>query len=587
VRKSVIAALTIGALLTVTTLRVIDLVWWRGQTLNAAGARARNLTFILSEYIRQTFAAGDAALRQLEVYSRRVGGPNAPDSEWAPILASARAGLTGVGSLSVIDANGTIRHSTLQAFVGQSRRDRYVFQRLVAQPTDDFVLDTPFPSVVYPGQCLIVIGRRLTRADGTFEGIVAATFTAAGPRNFLRTLQVGPSGVVWVFHPDGIVLFREPSETNPLGETAAGHPILEAATRSGEYGTLEAAITPGGPVFLHAFHLASTPPVIVAVSLNRNDVLHDFRHQIGMSTLFFLTLTMMMAATLAVLFRQMDAKAAAEDALTRARDLDAKHLADMNDRLADALSKEQRARRDVEEASDLKDEFLMTVSHELRTPLTAIHGWARMLLTGAMGEAQTTAALKTIERNVRVQTRLIDDLLDVSRVMGGKLHLEMREVKLPAVVEHAVESVRPSAAAKHIQLETAIDPDAGTIQGDPERIQQIVWNLISNAIKFTQPGGHVQLRVARTGSEVEITVSDDGAGISPEFLPHVFERFRQEHGGTKRRYGGLGLGLAIVRHLVDMHGGTIHAESAGEGRGATFRVHLPVAVPVAASILPT
>jgi signal transduction histidine kinase len=421
------------------------------------------------------------------------------------------------------------------------------------------------------------MGRRLTAPDGTFEGTVVATFTGAAPRTFFRTLDIGAHGGVWVFHVDGAVLFREPSSANPLGQTAAGNPIFEAAKSGVQFGTLESAFEPNGPVFLTAFQRMPTLPLIVAVSLERNEVLQDYRHQIRMSLLFFVVLTVLLSATLLVLFRQMDAKAAAEQALREEQEADAQRLGQLNERLAEALAQEQQARREAEEASSLKDEFLMTVSHELRTPLTAIHGWARMLLGGAITEGQTVTALKTIERNARAQTRLIDDLLDVSRVVGGNLHLELRDVRVAAVVEHAVDSIRPAAAAKQITLDSRVDAGAGTVHADPERLQQIVWNLLSNAVKFTPNGGRVELHAARAGNDVHITVTDNGAGISPEFLPHVFERFRQQHVGTTRKYGGLGLGLAIVRHLVALHGGTISAESAGEGRGATFRVRLPAA----------
>lgn len=574
-RKSFIAVLTIGALLTVTVLRALDLWFWRAQTVATAEARAGNLAFILAEYIRESFTAGDASLRQVALSAQRIGGPSAPASEWDPILATASAGLAGVGSVTVTDARGIITHSTQPAIIGQSRSDQYVFKELAARPNDGFVISTPFRAIVGPRQFIIPIGRRLDKADGTFDGTVVATFTGAAPRTFFRTLDIGRHGALWVFHPDGVVLFREPSDSNPLGETADGNPIFEAAKNGGTFGHIESSIAPGGPVLLSAFQRTATPPLIVAVSLDRKEVLEDYRHQIRMSFLFFAVLTVLLTITLLVLFRQMDAKAAVERTLRATQDAEARHLNELNARLAEALTHEQQARREAEEASSLKDEFLMTVSHELRTPLTAIHGWARMLLSGAIRDSQRQTALQTIERNARAQTRLIDDLLDVSRVVGGNLHLDMREVGVAGVVEHAVDSIRPAAEAKQIAIDMRVEPGAGHMVADPERLQQIVWNLLSNAVKFTPAGGRVQLHAARVGDEVHITVSDTGAGISAEFLPHVFERFRQQHVGTTREYGGLGLGLAIVRHLVALHGGSITAESEGEGRGATFRVRLP------------
>jgi signal transduction histidine kinase len=263
-----------------------------------------------------------------------------------------------------------------------------------------------------------------------------------------------------------------------------------------------------------------------------------------------------------VLFRQMDQKAEAERALLRAQRLEADRLRATNDRLENALRLEQ--------------EFLMTVSHELRTPLTAIHGWARMLASGGVREEQKVTAIQSIERNARAQTRLVEDLLDMSRVVGGKLRLEVRDVSLPDVLRDAVETVMPAADAKQIRIETVIDEGVGTIAGDTDRLQQVVWNLLSNAIKFTPPSGRVELRLARAGTEAAIVVRDSGAGISPEFLPHVFDRFRQEDAGTKRRFGGLGLGLAIVKHLVELHGGSVTVESDGQNLGATCTVRLPI-----------
>jgi PAS domain S-box-containing protein len=237
----------------------------------------------------------------------------------------------------------------------------------------------------------------------------------------------------------------------------------------------------------------------------------------------------------------------------------------------------RRALRHAEESSRLKDEFLATVSHELRTPLTAILGWAHMLRTGQFDSKSYSTAFETIERNARAQAQLIEDLLDVSRVITGNLRIDVRPVDPNSFIEAAVEAVRPAAEAKGVRLQKVIDTGLVSVPGDPMRLQQVVWNLLSNAIKFTPRGGRVQVRLERVNSHVEIAVSDTGAGIAPEFLPHVFDRFRQADGTTTRRQGGLGLGLSIVRHLVELHGGTVRADSPGEGRGSTFTVLLPVA----------
>jgi signal transduction histidine kinase len=402
------------------------------------------------------------------------------------------------------------------------------------------------------------------------------TVLPAAPQNLFRSIDVAQRDRLWVFHPDGYVLFREPSDTSSLGEVAAGNPIFEAARRTGGSGVVEAAITRGGPTMLTAFHAALAPDLLVAVSLDRDALLSDWRRQVIGSGVFFVVLGLTLMGTLVVLFRQMDARRQVEWKLAVARQVESARLTAVNAQLSAALAAEQEARGHVEASGRLKDEFLMTVSHELRTPLTAIYGWARMLASGSLTAERKQSAFQTIERNVQVQARLVDDLLDVSRIIGGKLRLELRSVNPAEVVMHAIETVQPAAEARNIQVETIVDPGISTIVCDPDRLQQIVWNLLSNAIKFTRDRGRVRVFMAQTDDRIEIVVSDTGAGISAEFLPYVFDRFRQEQSGSKRRHGGLGLGLAIVRHLVELHGGSVTAGSNGEGQGATFRVELPV-----------
>lgn len=243
---------------------------------------------------------------------------------------------------------------------------------------------------------------------------------------------------------------------------------------------------------------------------------------------------------------------------------------------AQLLISEQRARQEAEAANRTKDEFLGTLSHELRTPLTAILGWARMLSAGQLDESNRQRALETIERNARAQSQLIEDILDVSRVISGKLRLEVRPLDLGTVIEAAVDTALPAADAKDIRLQRVLDSGASMVSGDSTRLQQVVWNLLSNAIKFTPKGGRVQVRLERINSHVEIVISDTGQGMSADILPFIFERFRQADSTSTRAHGGLGLGLAIVRHLVELHGGTVEAESAGVGQGATFTVKLPL-----------
>ncbi|NEQ20239.1 MAG: GAF domain-containing protein [Microcoleus sp. SIO2G3] len=237
---------------------------------------------------------------------------------------------------------------------------------------------------------------------------------------------------------------------------------------------------------------------------------------------------------------------------------------------------EQRARADAEAANRIKDEFLAVLSHELRSPLNPILGWTRLLRTRKFDEQATNRALETIERNATLQTKLIEDLLDVSRILRGKMVLNVSPVNLATTIESALETVQLAAEAKGIEIKTSLAPNVGLVLGDAARLQQVVWNLLSNAVKFTPSGGRVEVHVEQDAWCTQICVSDTGKGINPEFLPYVFERFRQEDGRTTRNFGGLGLGLAIVRHLVELHGGTVQAESRGEGQGATFRVKLPL-----------
>lgn len=241
-----------------------------------------------------------------------------------------------------------------------------------------------------------------------------------------------------------------------------------------------------------------------------------------------------------------------------------------------AAAEKERLYQQAEESSRLKEEFLATISHELRTPLSAVLGWTRMLRLGQLSEEDEAKALDTIERNARAQAQLIDDLLDVSRIVTGKLRMDVRPSDPNGFIDAAVEAVRPAAEAKGVRMQKVIDTGALSIPGDPVRLQQVVWNLLSNAIKFTPRGGRVQIRSERVNSHLEIVVSDTGQGISSDFLPHVFDRFRQADQKTSRQHGGMGLGLAIVRHLVELHGGTVRATSEGVGEGATFTVMLPI-----------
>ena len=261
---------------------------------------------------------------------------------------------------------------------------------------------------------------------------------------------------------------------------------------------------------------------------------------------------------------------AAEDELTTLRAIS--HNA------VEAEQVQRTGRNEAERLGRIKDEFLANLSHEIRTPLNAILGWSQLLNPESVTKADLAEGLGVITRNARTQARLIDDLLDMSRIISGKMRLDVQRVDLPAVIDAAIESMTPAAEAREIKIQKVIDPIAGPITGDPNRLQQVVWNLLSNAIKFTPKGGKVQVVVERSNSHVELSVSDTGRGIAAEFLPHVFERFSQAEEPSRRRSSGLGLGLAIVKSLSELHGGSVRVKSGGEGKGSTFIVSLPISV---------
>jgi signal transduction histidine kinase len=394
---------------------------------------------------------------------------------------------------------------------------------------------------------------------------VIASFLPEDLRKFFQRISVGAHGSVWVFHTSGTVIVHEPSDADPMGTSAADNAIFAAASGDAA-GIIE------GP---HRMASCRQPAARRRCVTRRE---RDARAMVprGLGLLMTYTIaSVIVTGVLFVLFRQIDANAAAERELLLARQAEAERLKETNEQLSILLEREQAARRDAENANALKDQFVMTVSHELRTPLTAIAGWSRMLVDGLVADDKCDNALQTIEGNAQAQKRLIEDLLDVAGFMAGKLRLDVRPIAVADVIRAAVDAISPASNAKGIHLDVSIDPHAGTISADPGRVQQIVWNLLSNTVKFTPAGGTVSLQVTRRERSIAVRIVDSGAGISSDLLPHVFERFRQGTAGG-RRQGGLGLGLAIVRNLVELHGGAVSAASDGEGRGAIFDVVIPV-----------
>jgi signal transduction histidine kinase len=575
-RKLAIYGLAIGLLLLLGVFRTNDLWTSRAEVIARANTRASNLALILSSYMAGTFAASDAALRQLALHSQRVGGPGAPAADWMPSLVSARAGLTGVGAIAVVDRQMIIRHSTRRDVLGQSRQEP-VLDAALQSASDDLIVGQPLLSPVLAEGYLLPIGRRLTSRDGVVVGAVVASFLPQDLRRFFQSVGVGERGVVWVFHANGRVIFREPSSDDPIGASATGNPIFAAAQSDVTEGVVEGPLMLGGSELVSAFRKVVGLPLIVAVSLDQTELLAPWRRDLRGFIVIYGFISMSLLGLLVALSRQVEANAAAEQALQHARQAEAERLRETNEQLSALLEREQQARRDAEQASALKDQFVMTVSHELRTPLTAIAGWSRMLVDGMVSDDKKEGALKSIERNAQAQKRLIEDLLDVAGFLAGKLRLDVRPIAVADVIHGAVDAIAAAANAKGVRLDTVVEPNVGTVSADPERLQQIVWNLLSNAVKFTPKDGLVSLSVTRRSSALHVTVSDTGAGIDPALLPYVFDRFRQGASGHAKSHGGLGLGLAIVRNLVELHGGTVSAHSDGVGRGATFEVLLPAA----------
>jgi signal transduction histidine kinase len=549
-RKFTIAALVLGVLLFIGGWRAFDLYESRADLLAAADTRTQNLAHILAEYLAGAFAGGDAALRQLAIHGSRVSGVDAGAEEWVPALTQARAGLNGIGAMTVVDRTGKVRYSTRPEIIGQQRVEWTMREVLSPGIAERLVVGPPIATVTPPYGYVIPLARRLTEPDGTVEGAVVASFIPSALRDFFRTIDVGRQGSVWVFHPSGVVLVREPSATDALGEAAEGNPIFDTAMRAART-TFRGATVAGGSSQRAASEQLASMPLVVAVALDEAEVLAPWQRELTLSVVAMVGVAFICGVTVLGLFRQMDAVEA-------------------------AFAREQAARAEAEAASALKDEFLMTASHELRTPLGVILTGATVLSSGQLTDAERSHTIDAIARNARTQARLVGDLLDVSRGMAGTLRLDVSTVAIADIVRAAVETVKVAAEAKSVTLDVRVDPSVSTVVGDGARLQQVLWNLLANAVKFTAAGGEVHVRAARDGSNAVIVVSDTGIGISPEFLPHVFDRFRQEHAGMARPYGGLGLGLAIARHLVELHGGELAVHSDGRGRGARFTVRLPV-----------
>ena len=544
------------ALAMVVTARAVDLRSQRRQLLQLGERRAANLALVLAGYLRQTFAAVDASLRQLALHSQRIGGPDAPESDWGPALVSARAALTAAGSISVVDSNGIIRHSTQPAILRQSRREQYVFRRLASDTSADLVADPPFQAIAGRRGYIIPFGRRLSTPSGAFDGIIVATFIPDELREVFRSADVGSRGVVTVFHRDGFVVFREPSDKNPIGQLATTQPLFEAAMRAGGNGVFRGRANPNGPVFVTVFRALPEPDLIVAVSLSEDDLLGEWRRDRAISIGVGLLFTAALATILFLVFREMDTRAAAQETLSRSQRLES------IGRLTGGIA------------------------HDFNNLLTVILGNVALINEG-MGRdsADTTQqSVSQIERAAARGSALIRQLLAFAR----RQPLQPRTVDLDAMIRDS-KPMLDRVLGEDVTLRSVVAPSDQLFLAtvDPVGAESALLNLCINARDAMPNGGVITVELSRVtfdeqdaranpeiaaGSFVVISVNDTGTGIPDEHLTRLFEPFFT----TKDVGRGTGLGLSMVYGFVKQSGGLVKVESA-LGRGTTIRLYFPEA----------
>jgi signal transduction histidine kinase len=427
----------------------------------------------------------------------------------------------------------------------------------------------------------VIVATPVTRRGGVVS-VLGARVRAEGLSALLRQQQAPPTAIVALIDNDNRIMARTQDESSLVGASVSAA-FAELRSRTSQ-GVWRPVLRDGRPSY-SAFSRSPQSGLTVSLALPAEQVDGPLRRILWLlaaAWVVALTLGAVLGLLLGhVVVRAMSSASSAAMALARGEVVTPRpsRITEINElgsglrRAAETLEARNRER---DEASRLKDEFLMTISHELRTPLTAICGWARMMSTGQIRDDQRPRAIEAIERNASALQQLVDDLLDVSRIVSGKLRLDVQPVAVGDVISSAVEAVRPAAEAKGVSVVADAAIDGIILSADPGRLQQILWNLLSNAVKFTPNGGRIDITCRRTGDGVELSVRDTGVGVEPDFLPHAFERFRQGKGGTTRAHGGLGLGLSIVRHLVELHGGTVTGENNVPPPGATFRVVLPV-----------
>jgi len=577
----VVAALVLAAVAPLTILGAIGIErTWRRQLANL---NRQNIATVraISVAVDQEVQGTTAALNVL-------GELHALDAPDLPAFESLAGRLLPYqptwSAIFLSDARGTILdgvpdRADADAHVGNEKWARATGAHGVVSVSNLFEL----PSV--PGH-FVMISVPVIRG-GRVAFVLGARVRSDGFSGILRRQQAPPDGAVTLVDAVGRIIARTKEEDTLVG-TSVTPAFAEFVAHSDEGGGERE--TRNGTSSYTSFSRSLRTGLVVALGVPTEELDGPIRRLLVILSLGWL-LTIGSGAGLGLLLggmivRSLSAASRASVALARDEEvaLPASRITEIDDLamgLREAAAALQARNRERDEAARLKDEFLMTVSHELRTPLTAIVGWASLLSTGQIRDGQRPHAIAAIERNANALHQLVNDLLDVSRIMSGNLRLDVQAVSLADIAAAAIDSVRPAAEAKGIRISAELDEDA-LVRGDAGRLQQVMWNLLSNAVKFTPGGGRIDVAAERAGGYAVVTVRDTGTGIAPAFLPHVFDRFRQGESGTTRALGGLGLGLAIVRHLVELHGGMVSVENNTPEPGATFRVRLPLR-PVAAA----
>jgi signal transduction histidine kinase len=568
--KFSIAASVIVVFALLAAFRFVDLSSRHEQALSEAAGRAAIRARTLAESLHQVLAVADASLRQLAALSPRLGGPMGNRNEWQPVLNAAYAGLTGIGSLSVVDAEGVIRHSTIDRLIGQSRRNDYLFKQLLTEPASELVASTPFRTI-FPGSSRLVIpiGRRLASADGNFNGIVVATFEPEQLRAFFRKMLAGKAEEVWVLHPGGEVLFREPSTTNPIGGSAAGNPIFEAARATSGGGTIRTALEPGGPELVSAFERTSEPVLIVAVSVRQAETLAAWRGDLYQSAVAFGVTALGLTAMLFILLRQIDARSAAENALrleTVQREREAANAREANNLAAARAAFAE----ELERKNNELEAFSYSVSHDLRSPLRSIDGFSVLLLQEHAGQLDAKAReyLEIVRAGAQRMGELIDDLLMLSRVSRTELH--RRRVNLSQIAEDIADTLQTRDSRR---AEFVIEPGVQA-EADESLIRIVLENLLGNAWKFSSGVARPRIEFAtlKSADGQTLFVRDNGAGFNMNYSAKLFRPFQRLH--RQSEFPGTGIGLATVQRVIDRHGGRVWAEST-VGQGAVFFFTIP------------